>query len=165
MANILIVEGVDRVGKTTLVKALEEQCGYKMLKPIGVDLSHRQDTSVDTQTIETNKLWATLSVLVLLEHDKIVIDRFHLSEYVYGKLDRGYINEDCWRIDQILAHLDTQLIYVHPQDMDFSNTKHGSPLDLHVTEFERALIRTSMDIVHTSFYELHNTINYIKGGQ
>lgn len=71
--TMLIIEGADNVGKTTIAKRLAERLGYEYRHegppPVGVDV-----------------------VRYYLErmHDDVVQDRFHWGEIVYGALtDRG----------------------------------------------------------------------------
>ena len=62
-----------------------------------------------------NRLDATLSMITALDKANIdvVLDRFHLSELIYGNYYRGYRRENFQHIkyiDEVLSHLNTKLI-------------------------------------------------------
>lgn len=106
---IVILEGLERTGKTTLAKAFEDR-GFINFK----DHNHLRNFSVESIA---ERLDATLSTLVALDKKgiNIVIDRFHISEFIYSSLKRG--NDDSffkhiWYIDEVLSKLDTHLIYL-----------------------------------------------------
>jgi thymidylate kinase len=82
---IVIVEGIDRVGKTTLCDKLKDK-GFIIFK----DIWFLHKFIKDKATFSVGKLDATLSFLqVLYEQDlNVVCDRLHLTEYVYGTLER-----------------------------------------------------------------------------
>jgi thymidylate kinase len=122
--NIIIVEGIDRVGKTTLVNKIVNNSNYKKFKPLN-------NTKNRTKEIETEKIFATLSTLKLLKNDYIIFDRFHISEFVYGYVERGYVNKDCGKVDKILGGLNSLLIYVEPVNISQSIKEHGKDLREH----------------------------------
>ena len=78
----------------------------------------------------------------------VIFDRFHLSEYVYGMIERGYINNNVWKIDERLASLNAIIVHVRPYDIESSSLLHGKDL----TEYEDAFewvseYATSCDVV------------------
>lgn len=106
---IVILEGLERTGKTTLSKVFEEK-GFVNFK----DHNHLRNFSVGNIA---ERLDSTLSTLVALDKKgiNIVLDRFHISEYIYSTLNRGNSSslfEHIWYIDEVLSHLDTKLIYL-----------------------------------------------------
>lgn len=106
---IVILEGLERTGKTTLAKIFEEK-GFVNFK----DHNHLRNFSVGNIA---ERLDSTLSTLVALDKNgiNIVLDRFHISEYVYSTLNRGNstsLFDHIWYIDEVLYHLDTKLIYL-----------------------------------------------------
>lgn len=72
--QVIVLEGCDGVGKTTLAEALAAQHGYTIIHsgrtPDGTDLADRYET-------------------ILALSGKLVLDRSFISELVYGPLDRG----------------------------------------------------------------------------
>lgn len=106
---IVILEGLERTGKTTLAKIFEER-GFVNFK----DRNHLRDFSVESIA---ERLDSTLSTLIALDKKgiNIVLDRFHISEYIYSTLNRGNSSsffDHIWYIDEVLSHLDTRLIYL-----------------------------------------------------
>ena len=106
---IVILEGLERTGKTTLAKIFEEK-GFVNFK----DHNHLRDFSVENIA---ERLDSTLSTLIALDKKgiNIVLDRFHISEYVYSTIKRENdtsLFEHIWYIDEVLSHLNTKLIYL-----------------------------------------------------
>ena len=106
---IVILEGLERTGKTTLAKIFEEK-GFVNFK----DHNHLRNFSVGNIA---ERLDSTLSTLVALDKKgiNIVLDRFHISEFVYSTLKRSSdpsLFDHIWYIDEVLSHLDTRLIYL-----------------------------------------------------
>lgn len=157
LPNIIIVEGIDRVGKTTLVNKIVEELNYSKFVPLN-KISDR------TEVIETEKTYATLSVLKLLKNDRIIIDRFHLSEFIYGFADRGYANKECENMDKILSELNALLIYVRPTDLKKSITEHGSDLQEHHIMFELIFKASRMRKVVCDYNSLDAIVESLKVG-
>lgn len=106
---IVILEGLERTGKSTLAKIFEEK-GFVNFK----DHNHLRDFSVENIA---ERLDSTLSTLIALDRKgiNIVLDRFHISEYVYSTIKRENdtsLFEHIWYIDEVLSHLNTKLIYL-----------------------------------------------------
>lgn len=104
---IVILEGLERTGKSTLAKQFEEH-GFVNFK------DHNHSRNMDPDFIK-ERLDATLSFLIQADKNNIdvVMDRYHLSEYFYGRHVRGYNQVDfehIWFIDEVLSHLNTYLI-------------------------------------------------------
>jgi thymidylate kinase len=72
--KVIVLEGCDGTGKTTLAAALASQHGYRVIHsgrtPDGSDLAERYRALLATQ-------------------GKIILDRSFISELVYGPLDHG----------------------------------------------------------------------------
>ncbi len=72
--QVIVLEGCDGVGKTTLAEALAAQHGYTVIHsgrtPDGTDLADHYGT-------------------ILALPGRLVLDRSFISELVYGPLDRG----------------------------------------------------------------------------
>jgi len=143
---IVIVEGIDRVGKTTLINKIVKELGF--IKYEGIEKYDKINSKnfYLTQRIETEKLFAATSVLKAIDKMKgnIIIDRFHVSEYVYGLCERGYFNSECFEVDDILGSLNTTLILVRPKDIKQSIKEHGKDLYRHSLLFENFCQETSI---------------------
>ena len=128
---IVIVEGIDRVGKTTLCNMLVDE-GFKYFKDVyfdGVPI---------TRKIASEKLRTTLEFLKLFKDENIVVDRLHITEFAYGALERNYTSSEVEFIDKELALLDAVLILVNPinaEDLDRASRVHGKDLTIHNSIF------------------------------
>lgn len=134
--SVVIVEGIDRVGKTTLALLLEKEHNAKIFKDATLS------GVLERETVN-EKIHTTLNMLTLWpKNDIIIIDRFHLSEIVYGVVDRGYLNEYMLEIDERLSKIDAKLILTNPTDVEWSSKQHGSDLSQHDRLF-RSCFRSS----------------------
>jgi thymidylate kinase len=130
---IVIVEGIDRTGKTTLCKELEKK-GFLYIK----DNSKR----AKTQEEEDAKLATYTSVICGLGVKRnVVVDRMHATEYVYGQVERGYISRGALDADEKLGDKkNVKLILMLPEDIEKSSLEHGKDLKAHNDMFVAFLI-------------------------
>lgn len=163
LPKIIIIEGIDRVGKTTLAKMIAEEYGYKIFNSVNNNEEYRK-TSI-CKSIETEKIYSAISVLKSIENSnyKIIFDRFHLSELVYGMLERNYINEKMLEIDKILAEMQSMLIYVKPIDISESIRKHKSDLTSHNFLFKIFYILSSIKKEQVDYNSIKNFVENFKG--
>jgi thymidylate kinase len=121
---IVIVEGIDRVGKTTLCRALEEK-GFIYIK----DFSPRANTKEEE---DAKLLTYASTILCVGRKHNVVVDRMHMTEFVYGLLERGYISEAALKVDQHVGRQNNvKLVYMIPTDLNKSSEEHGRGLDAH----------------------------------
>ena len=83
---ILIVEGANRTGKSTLIASLEK-------------LDEKKNIIGDLLKQDTNE-------------KLIVFDRFHISEFVYGEAFRGYTNDLMFKVGDFLQLMDAKILYM-----------------------------------------------------
>lgn len=105
---LVILEGMERTGKSTLAKALEER-GFINFK------DHNRFREFDVDAVK-HRLDSTLSFLIALNEagQDVVLDRFHLSEIVYSISYRGNSLDELsynFFIDTALAQMDTVLVH------------------------------------------------------
>lgn len=114
---IVVVEGLERTGKTTLCKEFEKR-GFVYFKDFN-RINYHDVTSLE------GRLDTTLTFLQNLSENgvNVVVDRLHLSEYSYGnvfrKLQGTAKNVDY--IDNAISKLNSVLIYC--KDNDFEEYK------------------------------------------
>ena len=122
--KIIIVEGVDKIGKTTLCGTLEGHLNIHTYKRPSdeFDFSRLVCGGVAQDVIQQ------LSYL-RKKGTHIIFDRLHLSEYVYGKIDRNYDEHDniCWfdAVEDFMQGLDVTLILGRPCSLRWTNEMHG----------------------------------------
>lgn len=105
---ILIIEGMDRCGKSTLVEQLRKQ--YFTDPRILVHHSSsppKVDNPNEWEIQHYRKLLDTSYYLNYAEDFNVIYDRFHLGAIVYGKKYRNIDPEDIYAIENI---------YIHPKD-------------------------------------------------
>lgn len=133
MNKIIIVEGISRVGKTTLCNKINKLYNipiYKHNKNI-IQYSDMNDRN------EVEKMMVMLDVYRTIPSN-IIFDRFHFSNTVYGILLRNYdINESINNIKIIEKYIKSInsrciLIKVSPTDIKESSRQYGKDL----TQFE-----------------------------
>jgi thymidylate kinase len=72
--GIIVIEGCDCAGKGTLAEQLARKTGYEIVK----------GSSFEIAQLGTDGMFKYM--MDLLKRDNIIIDRFYLSNYVYGNL-------------------------------------------------------------------------------
>ena len=157
---IVVVEGIDRVGKTTLVKKLV-QAGFIDLKDeftVDVCIDAFADYSI-------GKCESFVKVAEQLEKSgaNVVIDRLHLTEYVYGTtLRNGKTNElAVWAVDMLLSSLGAILCYVLPTDINEANERAGVDQTKRHELFEHAVKMSSMTKVRCTYNTLDQALENI----
>lgn len=101
---IVVVEGLERTGKTTLCKEFEKRgfVYFKDFNRINKHLCAGMESRLDT----------TLTFLQNLSENgvNVVVDRLHLSEYAYGKIFRNGRSANVDYIDNAISKLNSVLI-------------------------------------------------------
>lgn len=162
---IIIVEGVDRVGKTTLCNKLHEELGFEIFhdeyKPKYISPDYIPYTPVVNEIVNMK---FNILLQFIKKFDNIIIDRCHLTEYAYD-YQRGVIYHGFSEIDEQLSKLDTYLVMVASEDIKKSSEEHGC--DLRVTEmifkslFYSSKIKEKFVVKYSKFDEIINDMKLI----
>lgn len=140
---VIIIEGIDRVGKTTLCdRIIEKYKGQYDFKRFRDDT--RYVHSHNFKDVNTEKINTLQNLIEEGFVDNIVLDRYHMTEFVYGGCDRAYKNEYMFDIDRRLAKLPVRdrnpinviLVYMQPVDIERSSAEHGKNLSRHLRWYE-----------------------------
>lgn len=131
---IIIVEGIDRVGKTTLCNKLQEEFNIPIYKHVG-SFSYQKMENDN----ETDKLLQILEVC-RLTNANMIFDRYHFTDYVYGIVERNYNIINAYKNFQMLDNIislmdDVFLLYVLPTNIQESSRQHGKDLTTYENEF------------------------------
>ena len=118
---ILIVEGANRTGKSTMIGVLQ-----KLAENSGVEFKLYNGRINNNEHVGTTPegmyAYAKSVISDLLKEDTneklIVFDRFHISEFVYGEAFRGYTNNLMLKVGNFLDLMDAKILYMK------SNFKH-----------------------------------------
>ena len=112
---ILIVEGANRTGKSTMIGMLKKLADNSSIEFIYYNNRINNNEHVGT-TPEGMFAYAKSVISDLLKEDTneklIVFDRFHISEFVYGEAFRGYTNEYMLKVDGFLDLMDAKILYM-----------------------------------------------------
>ena len=112
---ILIVEGANRTGKSTMIGMLQ-----KLAENSGVEfeLYNSRINNNEHAGITPEGMYAYAKSVIsdLLKEDTneklIVFDRFHISEMIYGEAFRGYTNRYMQKIDDMLRVMESKVLYM-----------------------------------------------------
>ena len=135
---IIIVEGIDRVGKTTLCNKIAKECNIPIYRHVG-----DRDVNKIKNNEETDKFKQIVNVCAITNAD-IVLDRFHLSDYVYGTIERGYDKKKALQnkqeVEDYMRSVKAKvvLVLVFPNNLKRSSQEHGKNLIKHNRLFAKA---------------------------
>lgn len=155
---MIIVEGIDRVGKTTLVNLLKEKTGLPVLNDMYLyeTSDMRKDKRVNVEKIKT-----IVNVARDIS-DKFIVDRLHWSEMIYGYFDRGYDNVvSVLDLEEELIKLGAKIILVVPTDIGESSRQHGSDLSQHANMFEVIFDDSKMDKFKCNYNTLGDAVRWV----
>lgn len=156
---IFVVEGIDKVGKTILCNKLSEKTGIPVFKE-DVNFKHwieRFDKGA-VREILVEKMLSILRVLKLTGSN-MIFDRFHLSEYVYGFIERfadlDGLDSELRIIDDMLLEMDARIIVMHPLDIERSSEEHGKDLSEYEQRFRKAELKfTNCNVTPCTYLEI-----------
>ena len=112
---ILIVEGANRAGKSTMIDYLKKLADNSGVEFVLYNERINKNEHAGT-TPEGMYAYAKTVISDLLKEDTneklIVFDRFHISEFVYGEAFRGYTNRYMQKIDDLLRVMESKVLYM-----------------------------------------------------
>lgn len=159
---VIIIEGIDRVGKTTLCDMIIDAL------PDMNFVRFRDDTryahSFQSMDINTEKINTLQNLMEQDLVDNVILDRYHLTEWVYGGVDRQYENDEMWDVDKrIQENVPCILIYVIPTDVRLSSHEHGKNLFRHNAWFNDAYSQTAIkNKIKVDYNTLNDAVEYVK---
>ena len=112
---ILIVEGANRTGKSTMIETLKDLAdGYgKKFIVYNERISKNEQAGTTPEGMYKYAKGVISDLMKEDSNDKsIVFDRFHISEFVYGEAFRGYTNEYMLKVGNFLDLLDAKILYM-----------------------------------------------------
>lgn len=160
---IIIVEGIDRVGKTTLINKLTEQSSFVKLKDYNITKDYK-DENFDTFSL--GKLDTSFAFLKQLHEQglTVIVDRLHLTELVYAKTTkRRCCEKEIYDLDRELSKLKAILIYVEPTDIHWSNEQANEDQTQRKKQFDYEYTLSHLEKYNTNFNEFDSFIPRIIG--
>lgn len=162
---IIIVEGIDRVGKTTLCNALSTELNIPIFKkdrtecPLSI-------YSKDDVLVNFGNACGLIDAW-RMSNENIIVDRFYWTEYVYTKLERYPampMTLTQFIEDHMFMHNDKFITaYVRPTDIKWSSSQHGSDLSEHLSLFDKVYSCSKLRKFITNYDKLNEAIRIIKG--
>ena len=148
---IIAVEGIDRTGKSTFCEALSDNTGFVNFYAPESDIVKNKDKNMYDEADKCLKL-ATLAELYSTD---VVFDRFHMSDFVYGILNRNYDIDEATRlfkkVDEKLAKLGVVVYYFKPKTVAYSSVLEGRDLSKEYELFELFKEASSCVVVETDY--------------
>lgn len=116
-----IIEGIDRLGKSTLVQNIQHKLGYHLVihydKPKQLDCYINQGSKSPLQ-IYQEMVNETMFGLIDDSYNNIIFDRGHLGECVYAPLYRNYSGDYVFDLEYETNLNDTKLILLTTSNFD-----------------------------------------------
>lgn len=148
---IIAVEGIDRTGKSTFCEALSDGSGFVNFYVPESDIVPNENKNMYDEADKCLKL----AVLAKLSATDVVFDRFHISDFVYGIVNRNYdVNEATAlfkKVDEKLAKLGVVVYYFKPKTVAYSSVFEGRDLSKEYELFERFKEASSCVVVETDY--------------
>lgn len=157
---IVVIEGIDRVGKTTLAKKLVD-AGFIYLKDEFV-LKEGFFSNFADYSLGKCDSFVAVAKRLHEEGKNVAIDRLHITELVYGNTLRAKSNDEgCFAIDMELANLGAILCLVKPADLELSNKLAGVDQTSRSRLFEVYAQLSSMKTISCDYNSLDDAANYL----
>lgn len=158
---IILVDGIDRTGKTTLVEKLSMEFNYPVFKD-----DTRYSLNHDNMALNSEKLNTLINAIERGLVKDAIFDRFHWTELIYGKVDRGYVNRDIYDMERRLENYGIKTgnivqVIMYPDDIDRSNKEHGSELNEHMFLFDFVVNMTNVYTMKATYSSIDECIHKI----
>ena len=148
---IIAVEGIDRTGKSTFCEALSDNTGFVNFYSPESDIMKNKDKNMYDEADKCLKL----ATLADLSSTDVVFDRFHMSDFVYGILNRNYDIDEATKlfkkVDEKLAKLGVVVYYFKPKTVAYSSVLEGRDLSKEYELFELFKEASSCVVVETDY--------------
>lgn len=168
---LILIEGIDRVGKSTLAEKLYQAIDGSILLDRTFDdsiveflkMEHSQST---TNARELELINAYDSMMEANQNTVLIVDRFHLSTALYESVLRNNYTGSMVASKQIDRHFinrnDIVLIHVKPSDIELSSRLHGSDLS-NDARFMQMLVDNSFikNKIEVNWFMIQNCIDSI----
>lgn len=161
---IYVIEGSNKVGKSTGLSYVAKRPNCLVINSRYINFA-----MVDREQESYISALTTLDCISDLSTQgmHIFIDRFHLSELVYGKMYRKYINKRMYAIDEILAGRNDVALwlvvsgYSHVPAQVVEDKQLFEIQDKMICAFEESKIRNKI-IISSDKFVTGNFRNYMK---
>lgn len=159
---LIIIEGVDRTGKSTLADMLKTVTGGKLIHNGKPEMDPREEylSLVEDYTPGNG------------EH--LIFDRFHIGERVWPKIfdrESDFDRHDFIDVDTVLHQLGALIVYAERDDHDVwakELEEHNEPIDGHSGAeakelFEIELAKCRTPVQRYNFADFTRQLNFLEG--
>lgn len=170
---IVIVEGIDRVGKTTFCEKLHKDTGWLVYKH---DNGLFEYSKMDDKN-ETDKMLQLLDLIDQLDDQLdysnkpgpgVIFDRFHLSNLTYGFLERGYdLSDGLVRMKAVEARLmemkqRVALVMLYDENGTYrASLEHGKDLEDYQYCFDQFYDHTRFPKIKGTVYDIEAMVEAV----
>lgn len=157
-SKVIIIEGVDRVGKTTLAGLLSTRIGAKIFKDSSFFAYNGYEANV-----EKVKTFVNMAMQMKMG---IICDRSFITEYVYSKLERNnataeaYLSDCLWMFQY--ADFDVLYVYVKASDIKLSSNLHGKDLSSHSKLYDELYEAITFKKIACDWFALNEALDKIE---
>ena len=161
---IIIVEGIDRVGKTTLCHKIHEELNIPIFKIDRVECALSL-TPYEKTILNVGHAHGLIDAWNMSNED-LIVDRFYWTEYVYTKIQRyRAISYKLVREieDHMFEHIDNYfIVHIRPTDINWSSDAHGSDLSKHLELFDKIYDDSRLHKIRADYISLDYAASKIK---
>ncbi len=158
MTRVFIIEGLDRLGKSTLIENIQKESGFyqtvHMSKPKKLPYYERQTVVPPRLAPKNEALFlyqrdSFITMFNLIHSDAhLIFDRAHLGEAVYAPLYRGYSGDYVFELERAMNVQDAESVRLILLVEDFKTSKHfvddGESFDITKREQEQDMFMTAL---------------------
>lgn len=162
---IIIIEGIDRVGKTTLANMLSKEFNIPVFKKDRICGNEAKDEEAAAFNYGNAAGLVDMWNWIGFKQD-IIVDRFHWTESVYGQVERG-LNESRYYMglieERMLLRKNKYLmIYMRPTSIERSSEEHGKDLSEHLKRFDELATNTQLSLIVGYYNQIDKIVKTVK---
>lgn len=162
---IIIVEGIDRVGKTTLANKLSSELNIPVFKKERICGNEAKDEEATAFNYGNAAGIVDIWNWIDFKQDMIV-DRFHWTESVYGQVERGSNDSKYFMglIEErmLLRKNKYLMIYMRPTSIERSSEEHGKDLSEHLKRFDELATNTQLSLIVGDYNQIDEIVKTVK---
>lgn len=160
---VIIIEGIDRVGKTTLAKRLSRKLNIPIFKKERIAGNEADD--LDTTLINYGNATGLVDMWNWSGFTQdIIVDRFHWTEAVYGKIERHNSSPEFMSIVESRMELKKEkylVILMVPTDIEWSSEQHGKDLSEHNEMFRQLFIHSKLEVYCGNYNTIDDIVAHV----
>lgn len=160
---VIIIEGIDRVGKTTLANKLSKELNIPIFKK---DRIGKNDSTYDSMIVNFGNAAGLLDMWNWKDFKQdIIVDRFHWTELVYGEIERRPDTRFYMNIIEntmVLKKEKYLMIYMRPTSIERSSGEHGKDLSEYLKRFDELATITQLNLIIGDYNQIDEIVKEVK---